>query len=177
MSPIGIVHTSCGVLALVFGTTILLLSKGTRTHVRVGWAYVVCMAGVNATALCIYQLTGHFNLFHALALGSLVMVVVGLGQVVPRRRPRNWLWRHYQYMCWSFVGLLAATNNEAFVRVPVLQRLTTQTLPALPLLTTAALVGVCAVVIVRRQTAILARYGAPGRINEAEHNATSRSRK
>jgi uncharacterized membrane protein len=158
MSPIGIVHTLCGTLALLFGTIIFLLPKGTRTHIRLGWVYAASMVGVNATALCIYELTGRFNLFHALALASLAMVVIGLAQVVPRRRPRNWLWRHYQYMCWSFVGLLAATNNEAFVRLPVLARLTSRTLPALPMIMTAILVAACAVVIVRKQGPLTSRF-------------------
>jgi hypothetical protein len=120
------------------------------------------MGVVNATALCIYHLTGRFNLFHALAVASLVMLAAGLAQVVPRRRPRNWLWRHYQYMCWSFVGLLAATNNEAFVRVPPLTRLTAETVSALPMVVTAALVAVCGVVIVRRQDAVLAPFRPAG---------------
>src|SRR5690349_3962326 len=139
MSTIGIVHTACGALALLLGSVIFLRPKGTRAHIRIGWAYAGSMTAVNATALCIYRLTGRFNLFHALALASLGMLAAGLAQVVPRRRPRNWLWRHYQYMCWSFVGLLAATNNEAFVRVPFLARLTRDTVPALPMLVTAGL--------------------------------------
>jgi uncharacterized membrane protein len=158
MSVLGIVHTACGVLALFLGATVFLRAKGTRTHIRIGWAYAACMAGVNATALCLYHLTGHFNLFHALAIISLGMVAVGLAQVVPRRRPRDWAWRHYQYMCWSYVGLLAATNNEAFVRTPALRRLAAGTTAALPLLATAGLVAVCGVVIVRRQRTTLGRY-------------------
>ena len=159
MSPIGIVYTACGTLALIFGTIIFLVPKVTRWHIRLGWIYVASIVGVNGTALAIYELTGRFNLFHALALASLAMVVVGLVQVVPRRRPRKWVWRHYQYMCWSFVGLLAATNNEAFVRLPPLTRLTSRTLPALSMLMTAILVTICGVVIMRKQKAIMARYG------------------
>jgi uncharacterized membrane protein len=166
MSPIGIVHTVCGTLALIFGTIIFLLPKGTRRHIRLGWIYVASMVGVNGTALAIYELTGRFNLFHALALASLAMVVIGLAQVVPRRRPRKWLWRHYQYMCWSFVGLLAATNNGAFVRLPAFARLTNRTFPALPMLMTAILVALCAVVIVRKQKPMMARYGAMERLDE-----------
>src|SRR4029078_6180974 len=104
--------------------TVFLLPKGTRTHVRVGWGYAACMGGVNGTALCVYRLTRHLNLFHAPAVASLGTVAGGLAQVARRPRPRNWAWRHYQYMCWSFVGLLAATDNEAFVRIPALRRLT-----------------------------------------------------
>jgi uncharacterized membrane protein len=162
MDALGIFHTACGALALLLGSVIFLRPKGTRAHVRIGWAYAACMAGVNTTALGIYRLTGRFNLFHALAVASLVMLAAGLAQVVPRRRPRNWLWRHYQYMCWSFVGLLAATNNEAFVRVPALARLTAQTSPALPMLATAGLVAVCGVIIIRKQGAVLAPFRPSG---------------
>jgi len=161
VNPLGLIHTACGALALVLGAVIVLRPKGTRAHVRAGWAYAACMGGVNGTALGIYRLTGRFNLFHALAVASLVMVAAGLLQVAPRRRPQRWLWRHYQYMSWSFVGLLAATNNEAFVRVPALARLTAATAPALPLLVTAALVAACGVVIVRRQAAVLAPFRPP----------------
>jgi uncharacterized membrane protein len=163
MDALGIAHTACGALALLLGAVVFLRPKGTRAHVRVGWAYAACMVGVNATALFIYRLTGRFNLFHALAVASLLMLAAGLAQVVPRRRPRNWLWRHYQYMCWSFVGLLAATNNEAFVRVPPLARLTGQTVPALPMLVTAGLVAACGAVIVRNQAAVLAPFQPPRR--------------
>jgi uncharacterized membrane protein len=158
MSLLGVIHTACAVLGLVHGAAIFLRPKGTRSHARLGWAYAASMAAVNVTALCIYRLTGHFNLFHALAVVILVMVAVGLAQVAGRRRPRRWAWRHYQYMSWSYVGLLAATNNEAFVRLPALVRLTAATTPVLPLLATAGLVAASGVVIFRRQAATLARY-------------------
>jgi uncharacterized membrane protein len=165
MSHIGVVHTACAVLGLVLGAAIFLRPKGTGSHARLGWAYAVSMTAVNVTALCIYHLTGRFNLFHALGIGILAMIAVGLAQVAFRRRPRNWAWRHYQYMCWSYVGLLAATNNEAFVRIPALVRLAERTSSALPLLVTAGLVAACGVVIFRRQAAMLERYdrASPGR--------------
>jgi uncharacterized membrane protein len=158
MSFLGIVHTACAVLGLLLGAVIFLRPKGTRSHARLGWSYAASMAAVNLTALCIYRLTGRFNLFHVLAVVILVMVSVGLAQVAFLRRPRRWAWRHYHYMCWSYVGLLAATNNEAFVRVPALVRLAEHTTAALPLLATAGLVAACGVVIRRRQARVLARY-------------------
>jgi uncharacterized membrane protein len=163
MSVLGIIHTACSVLGLVFGAIIFLRPKGTRAHAWLGWTYAATMAVVNVTALCIYRLTGGFNLFHALSIVILVMVVIGLAQVARRSRPRRWLWRHYQYMCWSFVGLLAATNNEAFIRVPALVGLAERTTRALPLIATAGLVAICAAVIFRRQAATLARYDPPAR--------------
>jgi uncharacterized membrane protein len=158
MDALGVIHSASAVLALILGAAIFLRPKGTRSHARLGWTYVGCMVLVNGTALFIYRLTGRFNLFHALAVGILAMVVVGLAQVKLGRRLHNWAWRHYQYMCWSYVGLLAATNNEAFVRIPALVALARRTTAALPLVATAVLVAVCGVIIVRRQKAVLSRY-------------------
>ena len=161
MSPLGVLHTACGSASLAVGAVIFLRAKATRGHVRLGWTYAACMAGVNGTALGIYRLTGHLNLFHGLAVLSLVLLAVGLLQVVRAPRPNHWAWRHYQYMSWSYVGLLAATNNEAFVRVPALARLSGQTTRALPLIATAVLVVAGGIVIIRFQTAVLARALTP----------------
>ena len=162
LSTLGMFHTGCGVLALVLGAGIFLARKGTRAHVRAGWAYVASMACVNGSALGLYELTGGFNTFHALAVFSLATVAAGVVQVLGRRRWRRWLWRHYQYMAWSYVGLLAATCNEAFVRVPPLRRLAEGAAAPLPSLFTAALVGVSGVVIFALQRRVLARYGGGG---------------
>jgi hypothetical protein len=116
------------------------------------------MACLNGSALGLYHLTGGFNTFHALALISLATVAAGVAQALGRRRWRNWLWRHYQYMAWSYVALLAATCNEAFVRVPPLQRLAAGTTAPLPLLGTAAVVVLSGVVIFGMQRRLLARY-------------------
>src|SRR5690349_7876321 len=123
-NTLGLLHAASGALALLLGATIFLRRKGTTAHIRIGWTYTASMLFLNISALSIYHLTGRFNLFHVLALLSLGTLGVGIAQVIARRRWRNWLWRHYQYMSWSYVGLLAATCNEAFVRVPALQRLT-----------------------------------------------------
>ena len=128
---------------------------------RIGWAYVISMLCLNVSAMAIYNLTGRFNLFHALALVSLVMVLAGVAQVVYRGRIRNWLWRHYQYMCWSYVGLLAATCNEAFVRVPPLGRVNTSVGSWLPVLASALIVIAAAVAIVANQRRLLAMFGDP----------------
>jgi uncharacterized membrane protein len=151
-------HTGCGVLALMLGAWIFLATKGTRAHVRAGWAYVGSMACLNGSALALYNLTGGFNTFHALAIFSLATVAAGVVQVLGRRRWRKWMWRHYQYMAWSYVGLLAATCNEAFVRVPPLQHLAAGTAAPLPLLGMVAIVALSGAVIFGMQRRVLARY-------------------
>ncbi len=158
---LGILHSACGVLALVLGGWIFLTRKGTRTHVRVGWVYVASMACLNGTALALYNLTGGFNAFHALALFSLATVAAGVAQALGRRRWRKWLWRHYQYMAWSYVGLLAATVNEAFVRAPPLRQLAASTAAPLALLVMACVVVASGVVIFALQRRVLRRYGGP----------------
>ncbi len=157
-SSLGLFHAICGTLALLLGAIIFLTVKGTRAHVRVGWSYAAIMLCLNGSALAIYHLTGRFNLFHILALFSLITLLVGLVQAINRRRWPNWLWRHYHYMAWSYVGLLAATCNEAFVRVPTLRELTTATGTWLPLLAMSVLVLLCAVVIFTMQRRTLRRY-------------------
>lgn len=155
-------HTGCGVLALVLGAWIFLARKGTRAHVRAGWAYVASMACLNGSALGLYNLTGRFNTFHALALFSLATVAAGVAQVLGRRRWQKWMWRHYQYMAWSYVGLLAATCNEAFVRIPPLQRWAAGTTTPLPLLAMATVVALSGALIFGMQRRVLARYsGSP----------------
>jgi hypothetical protein len=61
-------------------------------------------------------------------------------------------------MAWSYVGLLAATCNEAFVRLPPLRRLAAGTAAPLPLLGMAVLVSLSGVVIFGVQGRVLARY-------------------
>jgi len=158
---LGIIHTGCAVLALLLGAGILLATKGTRTHVRAGWAYVVSMGCVNGTAFALYNLTGRFNTFHALAILSLATVTIGVVQV--RRRGPKWMWRHYQYMAWSYVGLLAATCNEAFVRVPALQRLAASSSVSLPLLAMLLVVAVSGMLIFASQKRVMSRYAGYNR--------------
>jgi uncharacterized membrane protein len=154
-------HTACGALALVLGAWIFLTKKGTRAHVRAGWAYVGSMAILDGSALALYHLTGGFNVFHVLAVISLAMVAAGVAQALGRRRWRRWQWRHYQYMAWSYVGLLAATCNEAFVRLRPLQRLTTATTPLLPTLCMVGVVALCGAVIFGMQRRVLSPFVGP----------------
>jgi hypothetical protein len=81
------------------------------------------MLVLNAAALGIYHLTGHFNFFHVTAILSSFLVFTGWAQVIFRRRLDNWVYRHYMYMCWSYVALVAAAFNEAFVRLAPLKHL------------------------------------------------------
>jgi len=171
----GAFHGVCGIASLSLGALIFLVAKGTRTHIRVGWGYVTSMSCLNGSSLFIYHLTGGPNIFHALAIADLIMVWAGVLQARYRARLRNWLWRHYQYMSWSYVGLLAATSNEAFVRLRVLKHLTAHSTVALPLLVSALIVVISAAIIFRKQNSLLARWRSHDGAQRPHRGAALRS--
>lgn len=57
-STTGLIHTIFAVLAMAFGAVVLLRTKGDLIHKRMGYAYVVCMLGLNGTAFAIYNFGG-----------------------------------------------------------------------------------------------------------------------
>ena len=119
MSTLGQFHVFSAIMALVSGAWVLLRPKGTALHRRIGWVYAVSMIALNVSALWIYRLTGTFGPFHFAALLSLATLVVGIANAW-RRRPgdRNWLARHYFYMSYSYLGLVAAAVAETATRIP-----------------------------------------------------------
>jgi uncharacterized membrane protein len=158
VSALGAIHVGCNILALPLGAIILLRPKATKSHIWLGRIYLACMICVNGFGLAIYHLTGGFNVFHLLAIVNLAIILVAIIHIVYRRRMRNWLWRHYQYMSWSYVGLLAGAVNEAMVRVPLLNREGAGPPPWLQLSATVAILGVSALLIFSMQKRMLTLY-------------------
>jgi uncharacterized membrane protein len=115
-SNLGLAHLLASLLATVTGTMVLAMRKGTGVHKRVGYAYTFFMLTVNATALMIYSLFGHFGLFHYGAVFSLLTLVGGMLPVFRRRK--GWVYRHMTFMYWSVIGLYAAFASEALTRIP-----------------------------------------------------------
>ena len=107
-----------GVLALILGGAMLLCRKGTLSHRRIGRAYTLSMVGMLFTSFLIYRLFGHFGPFHILSVISFVTLAAGFLPAWTRRPSKTWLQRHYQYMSYSYAGLVAATAAEIAVRVP-----------------------------------------------------------
>jgi uncharacterized membrane protein len=118
MSATGRFHTVFAVAAIIFGAVMLLRPKGTRSHRRIGWVYVAAMVGLNVTALAIYRLTGRFGPFHAGAILSLATVLAGFVVALRRHTHADWLQKHYLWMTYSYVGLLAAAASEILTRLP-----------------------------------------------------------
>ena len=114
-SSIGAAHLAAAMAALVLGTVVIGAAKGTPFHRMIGTGYAAAMIIVNLTALAIYRLTGRFETFHALALLNLALL--GRGVVAALIRRPGWLSIHYQFMAWSYIGLLAATGSEIVIRL------------------------------------------------------------
>ena len=111
-------HVIAAVAALLLGLIVFLQRKGTRLHVRIGIGYVISMLVMNLTALAIYRLTGKLNAFHIGALFSLATVLAGWIPAL-RRKPRDkWLQYHFEFMSWSYVGLVAGAVSEVGTRLP-----------------------------------------------------------
>ena len=112
-------HIASGVLALALGLIVLLRPKGGRLHRGLGYAYTAAMLVLNGTAFGIYKVFGTFGPFHVLAV--ICLVSLALGVVAAIRRRSGWRRRHYNWMSWSYIGLLAATSAEVALRVPAIQ--------------------------------------------------------
>ena len=123
MGILGYIHVAFGILAIASGLVIFRIIKGTQLHRVLGYLYVASMLGLNLTALLIYRVFGTFGPFHVLAVISLATLFAGLVPAYFKRPQTKWLARHYEGMCWSYVGLLAATAAEIAVRLPFVQGL------------------------------------------------------
>jgi len=151
-------HTVFGFASLIFGTSVLWRQKGTRLHRTFGMAYIISMLGLNLTAFGIYQLFGGFGIFHWAALVSLASILGGCSALLLRKTFKNWLAVHYEFMVWSYIGLLAATSNEVFVHVSFFSKLET----LYPMLSTASMftvIGIGAFILYSRRISVIAKYG------------------
>jgi uncharacterized membrane protein len=174
MISLGWIHTVAALAAMVAGAAVLLTRKGTRRHRQLGLVYVVSMLLLNGTALMIYRLFERFGPFHVGAVFSLVTVVAGTVAAVGGRRARERrnaadraraLERHYQWMTWSYVGLIAAAVSEIATRMPALRPRPGQGMAfgITVVLATLLVLAVGARLIRRRRSALLAPYRpAPG---------------
>lgn len=111
-------HVTFAVLALAFGIGIFTTRRGTPNHRRLGYGYIASMAVMNAGALSLYARTGEFGPFHYAALISLATLAAGAIPAILRRPHAGWLAVHWEFMSWSFVGLVAAAIAEAAFRLP-----------------------------------------------------------
>lgn len=112
-SPIGWFHTITAVLAMISGLVVVLNTKGTKFHKRMGYVFIFSMLSLNFSSFFIINFGG-FSIFHFFSLASLATL---FGGIIPAlRRSENWLVKHYYFMSWSVVGLYCAFWSEVGTR-------------------------------------------------------------
>ena len=118
LSPLGTVHLIFALTAVLTGTIVVFMRKGTRAHRSIGYVYFTSMLGTNITALFIYRLTGTINFFHVAAFFSLLSLSAGMGTVIFKRPKKTWLNLHGAFVTGSYVGVLSAFFAEITTRIP-----------------------------------------------------------
>jgi len=112
-STIGYLHLLFSVISMITGLIVILNTKGTKFHKRVGYVYVVNMLLLNISSFLISNFNG-FSIFHFFAIVSLITILAGMYPVL--KRTKNWLQKHYYFMAWSVVGLYCAFWSEVGTR-------------------------------------------------------------
>ena len=115
-STTGLIHLLTAIAAMVVGTWVLIIRKGTRIHRMLGYFYLYLMLTMNGTAFMLYGLFGTFGPFHVAAVFSLVTLLLGIVPVI-RQKP-GWFMRHFTFMYFSIIGLYAAFASESLTRIP-----------------------------------------------------------
>ena len=115
---IGLIHFISSLLALFFGSLILILKKGTKKHKKMGYAYAVSMLILLITSFMIYRLFNGFGIFHYAAILSAVTLILGMIPAWTKKPRTKWLIRHFSFMYWSVIGLYAAFVSEILTRIP-----------------------------------------------------------
>ncbi|NVJ88870.1 MAG: DUF2306 domain-containing protein [Flavobacteriaceae bacterium] len=112
-STIGYIHLFFSILAMITGLVVVLNTKGTLFHKRVGYIYVIIMLLLNLTSFFISNFQG-FSIFHFFTIVSLVTIMGGMYPTL--KKSKNWIYQHYYFMSWSVVGLYCAFWSEVGIR-------------------------------------------------------------
>lgn len=113
---IGLIHLIASIGALLLGTIVLSIRKGTKFHRKIGYGYSVCMTVLLITAFMLYNLFGRWGIFHWTAVVSSITLLAG---IVPMFiRSKNSVKLHISFMYWSVIGLYAAFASEILTRIP-----------------------------------------------------------
>jgi uncharacterized membrane protein len=109
-------HLVAAVSALLVGSVVLLLPKGTSTHRTIASVYVLALVFVDVAALSLHR-EDAFGVFHALAVVSLGTIAVGLAPLLLGKRSATAITTHAYCMTWSYAGLVAAGCGQLAVTV------------------------------------------------------------
>lgn len=114
----GLIHLISSVVALVTGTLVLIMKKGTNRHKRIGYAYVISMILLLLTSLMIYRLFKGWGIFHYTTIASLITISLGMVPIWTKKPTSRWRYMHFSFMYWSVIGLYSAFVAEVTTRVP-----------------------------------------------------------
>ena len=114
----GLIHLIASVVALLAGTLVLFLRKGTTLHKRVGYVYVISMVLLLITAFLIYRLFDGWGVFHYASVFSLITLGLGMIPIWTKSPSDNWRFMHFSFMYWSVIGLYSAFAAEVLTRIP-----------------------------------------------------------
>lgn len=117
-SNTGLIHFIASIAALVLGTFVLFLPKGTSKHKTIGRLYGFTMLVVLTTAFMTYRLFGTWGIFHWTAVISSLTLFGGLLPILTKRPTNNYLSLHFSFMYWSIMGVYGAFVSETLVRMP-----------------------------------------------------------
>lgn len=112
------IHLIASLLAVLFGTMVLIMRKGTKKHKKIGYVYVASMTVLLTTSFMTYRLFGGFGIFHYSAILSSLTLIFGIIPVLTRKPESGWLIQHFSFMYWSVIGLYAALASEVLTRIP-----------------------------------------------------------
>ncbi len=114
----GLIHLMSSICALVTGSLVLIIKKGTKRHKQIGYVYILSMAILLVTAFMIYRLFKGWGIFHYATAFSLVVILLGMIPVWTKKPANKWKYQHFNFMYWSVIGLYAAFAAEVLTRIP-----------------------------------------------------------
>lgn len=112
------IHLISSITALVTGTLVLVMRKGTKRHRQVGYGYVASMGVLILTAFMIYRLYNGWGVFHYTTVAILITIGLGMVPIWLKKPAEKWQYRHFSFMYWSVIGLYSAFAAEVLTRVP-----------------------------------------------------------
>jgi uncharacterized membrane protein len=110
LSVVGWMHTLACVAAMLAFVPVMLARKGSRRHRASGRVYAIAYVVLCITSLGIYS-QQRFWFPHWLAIGGLL--VLGVGYLAARLKPRGWRYVHLSAMLLSAYNLFGGAVNEA----------------------------------------------------------------
>lgn len=114
----GLIHLISSIFALVTGTLVLLMKKGTIRHKQMGYVYVISMGILILTSFMIYRLFNGWGVFHYATVAIFLTISLGMIPIWTKKPAKKWKYMHFSFMYWSVIGLYSAFAAEAITRIP-----------------------------------------------------------